>query len=143
MTQASVREMFETWQHRLGLSHWHIEITFEDMPSDGSGEVVLMEVHLSSKYDRANIKVQPWAVTGKWPDTIDEPRGVDYDLYIEIKVVHELLHCHMRDMRFSDSEIETMLAPAANEVYQGVRSRDEEQVVDRLAHALVKSWKTK
>lgn len=139
MTEAQISKMFKTWQHRLGLDHWHIEVSFTDMPGE-DGELALMECHRSECYDRANIKVQPFVVTGDWPAICDEPRGDDYELYVEIKVVHELLHCHMRDVRFADVDIEGMLAPAANDVYQGVQKRCEEQVVDRLAHALVKAW---
>lgn len=137
MTEAKLRALFDLWQKRLGLSTWKIEIELAVCERE-CHDLVLMETHRSGVYETATIRVQPWALTGNVPE--EGPTQPLTDRYLETKVVHELLHCSMRDLRFADDMIVEELRPDFNRAWQIVQRKAEESVVDKLATALVKSF---
>ena len=137
MTEAQLRGLFKLWQTRLGLGTWKIGVEFAECGRE-CHDIVLMETHRPADYDTATIQVQPFALTGDIPEGwVIQPLT---DEYLEIKVVHELLHCVMRDMRFCDVSIDGQLHRDVDAAWQIVQKRAEEQTVDRLATALVKAF---
>lgn len=137
MTEKQLRDAFDRWQHRLGLDLWQITISIEPCETDS----ILMECRRSSSYDAATIAVQPYVLTGKIPGTVtDRPVADLSDTYLEMKVVHELLHCVTRDLRYVEDLYDRQLHPDAWRAVEQAYKRAEESTVDRLANALTRTW---
>jgi hypothetical protein len=131
MNKDGIRSLVREWQEALGLSLWTIHVRFEnwDRPN-------YAENHRSGQYDHCIIKFQEWMVRDVRPpdgmlqmDITDELR--------EILVVHELLHCVMRDVQDVHDCVETNVSKDTYEQLEGSLDRALEQTVDRLARSLV------
>jgi hypothetical protein len=137
MNKDKLQALFDLWQKRLGLETWDIQLKF-DQTSDGKLETV-MECCRSEHYDEATIVIQPYVLRGKVPDGVDTHRELT-DKFIEKEVVHELLHCVTRDFCYCTTSFEKWIPPVAIDAAQEVIERADEQMVDRLATALVRSF---
>lgn len=134
MTEAQLRSLFERWVPRLGLERWDLELRVEDCESD----VAYMEVERSFTYERAVIRCQPWVLTGQVPDELMTLRLTPRR--IESSLVHELLHLHTRDLVKVANTVDGQLHRDAFRIYDDAVDRAEEQLVDRLAVALVTAF---
>jgi hypothetical protein len=137
MTEKQIRELFKTWQHRLGLDQWVIRVDFEEFAPPTS----TMQIHRSNDYDRAIIQVQLWVLHGTPPPTWDGyVKGEITDRDIEEGVVHELLHAAIgrlwKPINMLRGEAHTDALDMACSTFDYI----EENCVDRLAVALVGSW---
>lgn len=137
MTEARLRRLVHTWAGRLGLEKWRILVEIE-AHDDGTCSA---STHRSRTYDAATIVFQPWIV-GRQPPPTDWPgRAWTSDDEIERTVVHELLHCCLRDCREAAlGPVDGQIHRDAFNVFEAGWRYAEEQVVDRLANALVDAW---
>jgi hypothetical protein len=133
MTPSALLELFDEWQSRLGLDDWTIEIRFDAPESD----TAVMECVRDAQYEQAVIYVHPavFDAPEKWRTgpTFD-------DFFFEKSVVHELLHCIFRDMRYVEELFEDRIQPDLVEGIEKTYKRVEERTVDKLAVALVRAW---
>lgn len=130
MTEKQLRKLVRRWAKRLGIGHY--ELVVDVVPFEGDA---LAEVKCS-QYERAHIKVQPFVLRG------ERMHDVPYVNGLEQTIVHELLHIVLYPLQ-SPLQIleETSTLPGAlHDFLDEARSRREEEVVDRLAVALVKAW---
>lgn len=140
MTEKQLRGLLATWQQRLGLGDWRIVLkvgTVED-------ESAYMETQRSVSYQRAVIHCQPWLLNGDGnaaPESV-MIRGNDLsEDFVESSLVHELLHLHTRDMRaVVRDDLDGQVHRDVYSVLEASMARAEEQCVDRLAEALVRSF---
>lgn len=117
--QTIVDEHVKTWQRRLHLDRWYIEVKWEVLSEDGVAETIPEDM-----YDHATFKFNPDKLLGKSPD------------YIEKTVIHELLHLHDRDRKMLFAEIEGSLSPEVWRLYDRIIYQQTEGFVDRLASCL-------
>jgi hypothetical protein len=142
MTEKQLKTCVALWQTRLGLSLWSIEVK--------TGEVEAVHAYAdcarSVSYDRATITFCGYLVTPDGQPNSDRTMAVpttqpDRDVWIERLVVHELLHCSLRDTQAAAlDDIDGMLHRDVYSVFESSYHRAEEQAIDRLATALVKSF---
>ncbi len=136
MTERELVKLLGVWKSRLGLDNWQIEMSIGGCESDCS----YAETHRSTTYENAHIYFQPWML-GKAdvPADLIIKQVSDYD--IEKTLVHELLHLHTRDMHgVTVDDTDGLLHRDVHEQLRNSFRRAEEQMVDRLAVALVKNW---
>ena len=111
MTRAGLEKIVRTWQKRLRLDHWDIKVDFTTPAEDGS----IAENSRMNKYDDAIIRLHPdWQM---W----------DAKFTAE-NMVHELLHCHDRDLQEALKNLDGDKTWSQHEL---------EGFVDRLACILV------
>jgi len=134
MTREEIIALTSEWQARLGLDQWMIDVRFEE-PEE---ETAAMECHRSSQYEQATLVVKPDLVDWAKPEEWFGPELDDF--FLEKSIVHELLHCHTRDIRRVEDTFEEKLHKDVYEVVEASYVRAEEQLVDRLAVALVRAW---
>lgn len=135
MTADRIIELANEWQHRLGLDGWVTK--FEVGPMNNGSAAA--EVWRSNLYEHATIHFHDCLVTGELPEDWENVCDLD-DFYVEQTIVHELLHCVMRDFSEADKLIETKLSLDERHMYELCRTRAEEVTVDKLATALVRAW---
>lgn len=135
MTEKTLREMFKLWQGRLNLDHWTLEVKIGGC----EGKSSFMEVSRSYDYDRASIHVQPWLLTGEPPEDISD---IDLTLkFVEERVVHELLHLHMREMMFVVYKLlDCQLHRDVDKLLLTAFDHAEEGAVDRLSQTMIDRW---
>jgi hypothetical protein len=131
LTEAKLRKYLKEWQPRLGLGHWNIKIEFGDVEA-GNGA----QCERSEFYDEATILVSDRVVGEDFSDH----KPID-DFWFEKAIVHELLHCTMRDIVYVPAVINHALKKTERKALQAALQRAEEATVDRLAEDLVKSWR--
>ncbi|HSZ70223.1 MAG TPA: hypothetical protein VK756_07665 [Solirubrobacteraceae bacterium] len=137
MTEQGIRDLFAAWQTRLGLAEWIIRIDFEAIEPHTS----TMQIHRSTNYNRATIKVNDWVTSGVPPDTWDgHVKGEVTDLDIEEAVVHELLHAAIGPLWIGLNLLRGESHRDAHDTAVNTYDRTEENIIDQLAVALVKSW---
>lgn len=137
MTEQRIRDLFATWQERLGLAEWIIRIDFEAFDPPTS----IMQIHRSSNYNRATIKVNEWVTSGVPPETWSGyARGEVTDLDVEEAVVHELLHAAIGPLWIGLNLLRGESHRDAHDVAVNTYDRTEENIIDQLAVALVKAW---
>lgn len=137
MTEGQICDLFALWQGRLGLGEWSIRIDFEKIEPT----TITMQIHRSPNYQRATIKVNEWVLNGTPPDDWNgHAKGAITDLDIEEAVVHELLHAAIGPLWIGINILERETHRDAHDVAANVFDRTEENVVDRLAVALVRAW---
>lgn len=120
MTRRRIEQLVKTWQRRLKLDHWDVEVDWTKPPSEGA----FATCWRFNQYDRANLYIDPGF--GSWSES-----------FAERTIVHELLHLIARDLDRAIADVESFLAP---ESYMALDKRYEheiEGVVDRLATILV------
>jgi hypothetical protein len=67
-------------------------------------------------------------------------KGRQAEEFIEITIVHELLHCAVRDLMETGDLVRSDLSSMVLSVWDGAWRRAEEALVERLALALVQHW---
>jgi hypothetical protein len=136
VTEKQLLALFDKWIPRLGLDGWVIQVRVEECPDkDDAGSEGCC--HRSSQYDKATIFVPPAMLEEGERDRAHQDITPEY---VEQIVVHELLHCVVRDIVFANSLMEDELSERMNETLNKVQMRTEEQVVERLASALMREW---
>lgn len=138
MTKAKVEKLTRQWAKRLGLDHWKIIVRF-DAPAGKLDEEDAAASDVADDYDLVTLYFQPWLSSGPYPQT---PQGPDWDDHqVEVTIVHELLHCALRDVKMAAlAPMEEVLGKEAYEVFKVAIERTHEQTVERLAQALVEEW---
>jgi hypothetical protein len=137
MTEGQICDLFTLWQGRLGLGEWSIRVDFEKIDPAAT----IMEIHHSRNYQLATIKVNDWVLTGTPPeDWNGHAKGAITDLDIEEAVVHELLHAVIGPLWIGINILRGESHRDAHDVAVSVFDSTEENVVDRLAVALVRAW---
>lgn len=134
MTEGQLRSLFTQWVNRLGLERWDIELRVEDCETSSA----YMECERSVTYERAVIRCQPWVLTGQVPDDLLQLELTSQR--VEASLVHELLHCLTRDLRNVAETVDGQLHRDAFSIFESAVMRAEEQLVDRLAVALVHAF---
>lgn len=109
MTQKQIERLVKDWQKRLRLDHWEIRIDWNSQAAS------IAENERSNFYDSAIIRLGT-----AWPTWSAD--------YAEQTIVHELLHCHDRDLQQAVKALEGDQTWATHEI---------EGLVDRLAMVLV------
>ncbi len=139
MTEQGLRDLVALWQNRLGLDHWTIVVKIAEPEVDG--RACVMKVHRSVYYDQATITVHPAAIgKGELPDSIEKDildQADDHTALYEGDIVHELLHCCLRDLMEAGDLVTDQLHRDARTVWDEAWRRAEEATVERLAKALV------
>lgn len=136
MTEPQLRRLVQTWARRLGLDRWDLEVEIGGLEdSDSYAECT------RSIYERATIRFAPWLVgRGEPPPGVMFPNPTPE--FIEICAVHELLHLWTRNLRAVIREdCDGLVHPDAYRQLDATACRAEEQLVDGLAHALVRAWR--
>jgi hypothetical protein len=139
MNFGQLQELRIVWMDRLGLQNWRINM---HLVTELEEKDAYMEVHRSDAYERATIRVPRWLLDSR----IAPPDGVLMtdaitDEFIEVALVHELMHLYFRDLRrIISDDIYGILGREAYGILQSSADRAEEQAVDKLAESLVKSF---
>lgn len=135
MTEHKLRQLVSKWANRLGLDRWDLHVEITTLDDDTSAET-----RRSPQYDSATIRFQPWMAGHGDPPT-GWPGAPWDDTEIEKTVVHELLHCSMRDIKHAACDIlDGQLHRDVEKVWERGVYTAEEKVVSRLADALVDNW---
>lgn len=127
--------LVRTWQTRLGLDHWDIEVVVA--PLDGD----MATIRRATFYDRARLTVAPWVLgIGETPDeclSVREPAA----LGVAAIIAHELLHLVTAPLQdIVDGDLEGEINARVHGVLCNLHHRAEEQTIDRLAVALTRAW---
>lgn len=135
MTEAKLKALLRTWQERLGLGRWEVELKLEPC----SDRHHYMEIDYGV-YNRAVVRVQPLVLTGEVPDGVIDIALTD--VRIEQMVVHELLHPKLSGLKAYvtddlDGQVHRDVLTVLGEGYQ----REEERVVDDLATILFNAYR--
>lgn len=120
---AAVQASSHYWIQALNLTHWRIDIAIVDGFDDDRG---VAACEPDDDFNAATIKIHENV------EMLLEP-----DQTLDYIVVHELLHCHLRDL---DEVFTSAVGPLGYLASQGYRERwrhEEEQLIDMLAHVLV------
>lgn len=123
MTPAYLRRCVKTWQKRLALDHFALEIELDEPPEEADS---LASMSISDQYDIAYIRFR-----GDWPEH-------DVEMLNRL-VVHELLHIVFRDI---DSSVHSLLCSGfmgrdAQHLWADRFNHAEEGAIDRLAWRFV------
>lgn len=146
VTHQQIIEMLAVWQKRLGLSEWTIAVTWSDDNPEVDGHACHMKVTRSQFYKRATLDIGPTAISfTNLPDCIEKDviaNGIYTHLeYVEISIVHELLHLSLRDLMRATELAEQELHPSVRSIVGEAQQQAEEGIVEQLAQALVRTWK--
>lgn len=137
MTYQELGHLLVLWQQRLGLLGWRIEMTLGGCDDT----TAYMEIEHSTFYERALIHVNPWLIgTGEIPQDVLMREYLTND-FIEVSLVHELLHLHTRNLRaIVYHDLDGVVSREVHEQLKNTTRRADEQTVDRLAEALTKAF---
>lgn len=138
MNEREIRDLFALWQRRLGLGEWYIHIEFAKLKP----KTVTMRCHKSVNYQRARIQVQQWVLEGRPPKNWRSPTGVLTALDIEEAAVHELLHCVVGPIWIWEQLLDGLNDSKHHAMAARAFDKAEEGLVDKLAVALVRAWRT-
>ena len=143
LERAILNEHVTVWKQRLGLGRWTIAVKFEPqniIGNDGGGSAA--QCHRHDQYDRAVISFSPFLTgDGDWPECLEQTIwSDDTEHFMECIVVHELLHCVMRDIMTASEHVDFEIAGPSKRIWDSAWKVAEEQTVDRLAHALVDAF---
>jgi hypothetical protein len=121
MTRDAIEGLVRAWAPRLGLSHWEIEIAWDEtlLPSE------MANVVTESAYDGAFVTFNTDLV---------ENRDAEY---VEATVVHELVHIVMRDLDATLPPVLDLVPKGAAALARARYEHEIEGVVDRMAGVLV------
>lgn len=133
MTKKELKELVRFWQGALGLGQWTIDVRVAVID-----EPIFANNTRSTRYDACVLTFQPWMLgKGKRPQREDM---IPVDLtpnFVEMMVVHELLHCVLRDYTGAVDALDGQMHRDAYTQFEANFQRADEQTVDRLARALV------
>lgn len=138
MTFEHLEKLLDIWKPRLGLNTWRIVMNLGGI----ADKSCYMEVEHSMYYERAVIHVNPWFVgIGPIPEDAIMHQAITDD-FVESSLVHELLHLHTRNLRvIVRDDLEDILSLDTYRQVNISMRRADEQMVDRLAEALVRAFK--
>lgn len=119
LVQANAEKILRVWQKRLNLEHWDIVL---DWSAHSEG---LAAIWRADDYDNATVRMgEDWE---------KRPRRE-----INISIVHELLHVHMRDLDLIVTDkLDGFLHRDVESVLVDQFKHHREGTVDRLAKAIV------
>lgn len=126
LTPGALEDRARYWSNILNLDHWNFDFEIVEEVPDAPN--ALARIEPSAQADRAAIQI-----VADVEDRVDEEAGFALDFAL----VHEFLHAHMRDC---DEAASAMLGDLGYLASMGHRSRwthAEENLVNRLAHAIV------
>jgi hypothetical protein len=146
MTEERLNELVGIWACRLGLDSWRIAVIFDDQISIGDRRV-FARCERSEFFDRATIRIDRCALEDsaeRLGDTIERDHvntdTMGWDEYIEITIVHELLHMSLRNLVETGDLVRDDITPQTKHVWDAAWRRAEEEVCERMAVALVESF---
>lgn len=118
MTERQLINIGKQWQQRL-LPHWEIEWSVRPIDDDSNAIC-----RWSTNYNEADIHLKP---------------GIDALGVVEVHriVVHELLHCVLRDLLMSASQTGPVMNSDHRSAYEQRLDHEQEQAIETLAHVLV------
>lgn len=130
MNKTQLTNIVRIWQGRLNLDYWDIDLVFDgdtEKLAESDTESPFAQIHTSSQYEIAKIIFRR-----DWPD---------WDNYTANRhVVHELMHCHLRDMEtywdVVDGQMHRDVAAVAMEAYR----HWQENAIEKISKALVDNW---
>lgn len=129
MTFDELDLLLRTWQRRLGLDLWRIELVVDRLrwaeQVRSRGEGFDATVWRSSDYDTARVYLDPAAAEG-WSPT----EAADY-------IVHELVHLALRELDVVADLVEPLVSRDAFDLLHASYLHALESTVDRLARQLV------
>ncbi len=120
MNERSIRSIVSKWQKILSLDNWQIAVDFEGECLEANARI-----WISGDYDRARITIEP-----KWREW--DPQMANETM------VHELLHCTMRDMDFVfdcmlDGQMHRDVLESAIRTYRHAQER----LIDNMSQVMV------
>lgn len=120
MTEKKLEQTLATWQTRLGLAVWTIDVEYDKPAANGTDALI----DRSHTYDRATLRLhKAWK---DWPDRKTERI-----------LVHELLHLSTRDVDRVVASAQKSLHPDAWRLLNDRYDHEIEGFIDRLAVHLV------
>lgn len=126
MTRAELERIVRTWQRRLGLERWRVELVTDEARWFRTGhDDEHASTWRSNSYDQARLYVNP----DEWRD------WSPHDAHEH--VVHELVHLLHRDLEHVLDHVEPLLHADAYKVAESALEHALEQTVDRIARRLV------
>lgn len=130
MTEAKLRKYLKEWQPRLGLGHWDINLEVGELsPEHGA------QCDRSHYYDEATITIAIKTLKDEFADY----KPLD-NFWWEKAIVHELLHCALRDFAYLPEIINHRLKKSDRKALSAAMTKAEEGIVDRMAEHLVRSY---
>lgn len=124
-TEEELERYVRTWQRRLGLDEWRIEINLDGDVPEHNDEKAEASAIRSQVFDDAEVRFHPdWRMWSPYK--------------LETVVVHELLHLVIRDLELIVDDVDGLLHRDVHDVIREGYRRHVEQAVDRLAHRLVR-----
>jgi hypothetical protein len=129
LTEQELNDLVAEWQDRLGLQNWDIRVVWGDEAAEFWSDVADKEdkhacCWRAKSYDRAKIYFNP--EHEKW-----EQREA------AVNVVHELLHCVLRDIEFVIDQFDGLLLRDVDRVITDTFQHHVEGAVERLANRFV------
>lgn len=124
MTPAQLRRIVRTWQKRLKLEHFEIEVSLDEEPENPEA---LASCEPSDLYDYAQLRFR-----SDWPT-----HSLDY---LNRIVVHELVHVMFRDYGQAIRSVGFAsggISPDVRSMWHDRCHDAEEAIVDRVANRLV------
>lgn len=145
MDRGQIIEVLTAWQHRLGLNGWTIAVTWPDKNPEVNGHPCHMKILSSTFYMRATLEVGLTSLdVESMPDCIEKDviaNGImTHDHYVEVSLVHELLHLALRDIMRTAELVDQEIHPNVRTLLEDTRQRSEEATVEAIAQALVQNW---
>lgn len=137
MTFYDLSKLLVIWKSRLGIADWRILLILGGCED----ETGYMEIEHSIYYERAIIHVNPWFVgQGDVPKDALMREALTDD-FIESSLVHELLHLYTRNIRaVVRQDLNGVVNRDLHEQLKNAMERADEQMVDKLAEALVRAF---
>lgn len=125
-TRAEVRRLVRAWQRRLKLTHYKIDVVFDDF---GNAEVgadtgTFATVKVHSDYDVARLTVNTLFVM--WDEKV-----------LNVVIVHELLHIHENGVGVTVEALEEILETDAYKLLDARYNHEVESLIERLATIIV------
>lgn len=147
MKDNDIRTSVGVWQARLGLSHWQVAVIYSDEPITAGDRRMFAKCERHEYFDRATIRFEKCVLDDNasgLPDSIERDHinsgVVDWEEYIEVTIVHELLHMSLRNLMEAGDLVGSELGSAQRDVWNAAWIRAEEELCERTAIALVEAW---
>jgi hypothetical protein len=123
ITDKELKRVLRVWLKRMKLQHWQFTLGDEE-PSAPTDEA---EVVMCANYDAATLRLR------------DSWRDWDADTLNEV-ILHELVHCTLKDFQFAAMSVSDKLGAEAKEMYLGRLTHELEHTTDTLTMIMLKSF---
>lgn len=147
MRDNDVRTSVGVWQGRLGLSGWHIAVIYSTDGLTVGDRRMFAKCERHEFFDKATFRFDPCVLNDDQDglgDTIERDHinsGVlDWEEYIEVTIIHELLHMTMRSLMQVNEMVREQIGASAGAIWDAAWIRAEEEFCERTAQALYDSW---